>query len=54
VARQCFDLTASERLRNMASEFLAKAEEIEDEEEQTFPTAMMGRNGSSNSETDRE
>ena len=49
VARQCFDLTASERLRIMASELRAKADEIEEEnEDQTIPGEMITRNGTSN------
>lgn len=29
IARSCFDLTSAERLRLMAAEFLAKADEID-------------------------
>ena len=55
VARQCFDLTASERLRIMASELRAKADEIEEEnEDQAFPGEMIKRNGSSNGDAERE
>ena len=53
VARQCFDLTASERLRIMATELRAKADEIdEQEEDRKMPPQMMQRNGSSNGESD--
>ena len=55
VARQCFDLTASERLRLMANELRAKADEIEEEDEdRTIPGEMIKRNGSSNGEAERE
>lgn len=54
VARQCFDLTASERLRIMASELRSKADEIEEDEDQTIPGEMIKRNGSSNGESERE
>ena len=55
VARQCFDLTASERLRIMASELRSKADEIEEEDEdRAIPGEMIHRNGSSNGETERE
>lgn len=54
IARQCFDLTASERLRIMASELRAKADEIEEDEDQTIPGEMIKRNGSSNGEAERE
>ena len=53
VARQCFDLTASERLRIMASELRAKAAEIEEDEDQTIPGEMIHRNGSSNGDAER-
>lgn len=53
VARQCFDLAASERLRIMATELHAKADEIDDEQkDQAVSPAIMRRNGSSNGETD--
>ena len=52
VARQCFDLTASERLRIMAAELRAKADEIEDKEDRQIPPQTMQRNGSSNGESD--
>lgn len=54
VARQCFDLTASERLRIMASELRAKADEIEEDEDRSIPGEMIQRNGSSNGEAERE
>lgn len=47
VARQCFDLTASERLRIMATELREKADEIEENEDRTIPGEMIHRNGSS-------
>ena len=54
VARQCFDLTASERLRIMAGELRSKADEIEEEnEDQTIPGEMIHRNGSSNGDAER-
>ena len=53
IARQCFDLTASERLRFMAAELRAKADEIE-EKDQRIPGEMIGRSGSSNNETERQ
>jgi hypothetical protein len=52
VARQCFDLTASERLRIIASELRDKADEIEEDEDQTIPGEIIKRNGSSNGETE--
>ncbi len=53
VARQCFDLAASERLRIMATELRAKADEIDDDEQdRTVSPAIMRRHGSSNGETD--
>lgn len=54
VARQCFDLTASERLRIMASELRSKADEIEEDEDHTIPAEIIKRNGSSNGESERE
>jgi hypothetical protein len=53
VARQCFDLTASERLRIMASELRDKADEIEEDEGQTIPGEMITRNGTSNGDSER-
>ena len=45
IARGSFDLSTAERLRHMAAEFEAKAEELE-EEEQSLEPHMHNRNGS--------
>jgi hypothetical protein len=52
VARQCFDLTASERLRIMAAELRAKADELDEEDDPKMPPQMIQRNGSSSGEPD--
>jgi hypothetical protein len=38
----------------MASELRSKADEIEEDEDQTIPGEMIKRNGSSNGESERE
>ncbi len=45
IARGSFDLATAERLRHMAAELDAKAEELEDGEE-SLELHMLGRNGS--------
>lgn len=49
LARTTFDLATAERLRYMAAEFNAKAEEMEDE---SFSPHMMKGNGNGSMESD--
>jgi hypothetical protein len=46
IARTCFDLASAERMRLMASELTAKANEIEKQD--AVAPHMIGRNGSFN------
>jgi hypothetical protein len=60
IARQGFDLATAERLRHMAAELEAKADELEEAEDEGLSPHLMGngngyfRNGSSDGEADRE
>ena len=47
LSRATFDLTIASRLRTMAEELRARASQWEDDHE-TMPAHVMGRNGSSN------
>jgi hypothetical protein len=47
IARSCFDLTSSERLRLMAAELNAKATEMDDDKRQNRWQPAMERNPSS-------
>jgi hypothetical protein len=53
IARQGFDLATAERLRHMAVELQAKADELEEQETFTASfAAAISRNGSSDGESD--
>ena len=56
IARQGFDLATAERLRYMATELQAKADELEEAEEENLSAHLMengfSRNGSSDGESD--
>ena len=54
IARQGFDLATAERLRHMAAELQAKADELDEEEDDSIAPHMLGngRNGSSDGESD--
>jgi len=56
IARQGFDLATAERLRHMAAELQAKADELDEEEENSVAPHMLGNgkfgNGSSDGESD--
>ena len=49
IARSCFDLTAAERMRHLANELKARANQIEREER--LDASVMGWNTSSSRET---
>lgn len=56
IARQGFDLATAERLRHMAAELQAKADELDEQDEDSVAPHMLGngfsRNGSSDGESD--
>ncbi len=52
IARACFDLAAAERLRLMAADLSAKADEAA--EQVLIEPQMMSRNGNSNSHDERK
>jgi len=49
LARNTFDLTTAERLRYMAADLQAKAEQVEDEDRDEFQFPMVPGNGFSGS-----
>ncbi len=53
IARGCFDLAAAERMRHLAAELRAKADEGESENQLLVEPHLMGRDDPSNWRTDR-